>query len=189
MKRIIFYLGLAAATSVVSCMKMDMAEEPALTIVEGGFMTPLSMPNYAETKDLILDAKTATSTTMLTGKTTTGAAFYNGGFPVLRANSGDAVRVKLQNGLSEASNIHFHGLLTPANMDGHPKDVAAAGGAFNYAFRVNQRAATTWFHPHPDMKTGSQVYKGLAGMFIVNDAEEAALKLPSSYPPLTRQWV
>ncbi len=36
-----------------------------------------------------------------------------------------------------------------------------------------------WYHPHPHMLTGEQVCLGLAGAFIINDAEEAALNLPS----------
>jgi blue copper oxidase len=165
--------------SAWGCMKMDTTvTEPALTITEGSFSTPLSIPTVLNAKNLILEAKTATSTTMMEGKTATGLALYNGSIPVIRAMKGDAVQIKLQNNLSEESNIHWHGLLTPATMDGHPKDVANAGTAFNYVFNINQRAATAWFHPHPHMKTGSQVFKGLAGMFIVNDAEEVALKLP-----------
>ena len=37
----------------------------------------------------------------------------------------------------------------------------------------------TWYHPHPHFKTGKQVFQGLAGLFIINDLEEATLNLPS----------
>jgi len=36
-----------------------------------------------------------------------------------------------------------------------------------------------WYHPHPHMLTGEQVAMGLAGAFLVTDAEETALGLPS----------
>ena len=36
---------------------------------------------------------------------------------------------------------------------------------------MNNRPGTYWFHPHPDKITGPQVYRGLAGMFIVEDDE------------------
>lgn len=64
-------------------------------------------------------------------------------------------------------------------MDGHPDQLAHAGGSFRYQFTVNQRAGLSWYHPHPHEKTGKQVFQGLAGLFIINDAEEAALNLPS----------
>jgi FtsP/CotA-like multicopper oxidase with cupredoxin domain len=63
--------------------------------------------------------------------------------------------------------------------DGHPAQAIAPGGTCSYSFPVNQRAALNWYHPHPHMLTGEQVALGLAGGFIVNDAEEAALGLPS----------
>ncbi len=160
-------------------MKMDTTvTEPALQIAEGNFDTPLSIPSILDAKNTTLTAQTA-NVTLMQGKTTANGLLYNASIPVFRTQKGDGINIKLQNKLTEESNIHWHGLLTPANMDGHPKDVATAGGSFNYTFTINQRAATTWFHPHPHMKTGKQVYGGLAGMFIVNDAEEAALKLPS----------
>ena len=159
------------------CMKMD-TTEPVLNIVEGGFDTPLSIPTILSPQNLILEAKTSSST-FLKGKTTANALLYNGTIPVIRVNKGDAFNINLKNNLAEESNIHWHGLLTPANMDGHPKDVASAGASRNYAFPINQRAATTWFHPHPHMKTGKQVFMGLAGMLIVNDPAEKALNLPS----------
>lgn len=99
--------------------------------------------------------------------------------PTFRVNKADAVNILLENNLSEHTNVHWHGLKIPALMDGHPDQVANAGGTFRYQFTVNQRAGLSWYHPHPHGKTGKQVFQGLAGMFLINDAEEAALNLPS----------
>lgn len=182
MKKVSFYLVWAAISmvAVLGCMKMDMTTttESALTIIEGAFTTPLSIPTILRSQGITLESKAA-STSLINGKTTTNTLLYNGTIPIIKAYQGAMANITLKNSLSEESNIHWHGLLTPANMDGHPKDVALAGATRNYSFTVNQRAATTWFHPHPHMKTGKQVFGGLAGMFIVNDAEEAALNLPS----------
>lgn len=162
---------------VVGCMKMDNMAT-TVTVTESSFDTPLSIPTVLSPKNLVLEAKTS-ATTLLKGKTTSNALLFNGTLPVIRANKGDVVNVNFKNSLSEESNIHWHGMLTPANMDGHPKDVAAAGASRNYTYTINQRAATTWFHPHPHMRTAKQAYMGLAGMFIVNDPQETALGLPS----------
>ena len=169
---------IATLIALMGCMKMDNNMETTVNIAEGGFDTPLSMPTTLSTNNLTLEAK-RTAVTLLKGKTTVNALLYNSSLPLIRANTGDVVNVNLKNSLSEESNIHWHGMLTPANMDGHPKDVAAAGTSRNYTFTIGQRAATTWFHPHPHMKTARQAYMGLAGMFIVNDPQEAALNLPS----------
>ena len=64
-------------------------------------------------------------------------------------------------------------------MDGHPRFAIEPGQTYVYEFEVINRAGMNWFHPHPDMLTGQQAYAGLAGLFIVTDPEEAALKLPA----------
>ena len=99
--------------------------------------------------------------------------------PIIRIRKGALMRVRFTNDLSEPSSIHWHGLLVPERMDGHPRDVVAPGGSYVYEFPVLNRAGTYWFHPHPHSLTGGQVYRGLAGLFIVSDDEEAGLNLPS----------
>jgi FtsP/CotA-like multicopper oxidase with cupredoxin domain len=99
--------------------------------------------------------------------------------PTLRARKGDVVDVTLENQLTEPTNIHWHGLTVPADMDGHPMDVIAPGSSFRYTFPILDTAGTYWYHPHPDMITAPQVYKGMAGFFLVEDDDEAALGLPS----------
>lgn len=99
--------------------------------------------------------------------------------PILRVKKGQRIQVRLKNDLPAPTIIHWHGLLIPEEMDGHPRSVIAPGATFEYDFQVNNRAGMYWFHPHPHQLTGPQVYYGLAGLFIVSDDEEAALGLPS----------
>jgi FtsP/CotA-like multicopper oxidase with cupredoxin domain len=99
--------------------------------------------------------------------------------PTMKLNSGQSMNVNFVNQLNEKTNIHWHGLKIPANMDGHPENFINAGGSFNYNFTVNQRAGLYWYHPHAEGTTGKQVFQGLAGLIIVNDSEETALNLPS----------
>jgi FtsP/CotA-like multicopper oxidase with cupredoxin domain len=111
-----------------------------------------------------------------------GAALaYNGYLPgpTFRADRNDSVSVNLGNGLSQETTVHWHGMVVPTAADGHPKDAVAPGGNYLYGYPIQQRAALNWYHPHPHMITGEQVCLGLAGAFIVNDAEEALLGLPS----------
>lgn len=99
--------------------------------------------------------------------------------PIFRVKRGQRIQVKLKNELSDPTIIHWHGLLIPEEMDGHPRYAIAPGATYDYDFTVLNRAGTYWFHPHPHGLTGPQVYFGLAGLFIVSDEEEAALGLPS----------
>lgn len=106
---------------------------------------------------------------------------YNGYFPgpTFRANAGDQANIQFTNGLADSTSVHWHGMVVPTEADGQPQDLVAPGAAKSYQFPIVQRACLNWYHPHPHMETGSQVVRGLAGAFIINDAEEAALGLPS----------
>ncbi len=106
---------------------------------------------------------------------------YNGLLPgpTLVASRGDAADIQLNNGLSEPTITHWHGMVVDYLNDGNPRLVIPSNASYHYNFAINQRAALNWYHPHPHMLTGKQVAMGLAGAFIVRDAEEAALGLPS----------
>ncbi len=99
--------------------------------------------------------------------------------PILRVRKGQRVRIAFTNNLPEQSIVHWHGLHVPDDMDGHPRHAIGPGQTYVYEFQVLNRAGTYWFHPHPHGLTGPQVYKGLAGLFIISDDEERAAGLPS----------
>jgi hypothetical protein len=99
--------------------------------------------------------------------------------PIFRVKQGQRVQVRLKNELPDPTIIHWHGLLIPEEMDGHPRYAIAPGESFEYDFQVINRAGMYWFHPHPHQLTAPQVYYGLAGLFIVSDDEETALGLPA----------
>ena len=107
---------------------------------------------------------------------------YNGVLPgpTFHAQRGDSAGILFTNGLGEATTVHWHGMIVPGGAtDGHPRYTVAPTASQPYNFTINQRACLNWYHPHPHMLTGKQVNLGLAGAFIVNDPEEAALGLPS----------
>ena len=99
--------------------------------------------------------------------------------PIFRVEKGQQIQVRLKNELPDPTIIHWHGLRLAEEMDGHPRYVIAPGANYEYDFQVINRAGMYWFHPHTHQLTGSQVYYGLAGLFIVSDDEEAALGLPA----------
>jgi FtsP/CotA-like multicopper oxidase with cupredoxin domain len=99
--------------------------------------------------------------------------------PVIRVRKGQRVRIRFANTLDEPSIVHWHGLDVPEAADGHPRFAIPPGAEYVYEFEVMNRAGTYWYHPHPHGKTGRQVYRGLAGVFVVSDDEEDALALPN----------
>ncbi|MBP9945973.1 MAG: multicopper oxidase domain-containing protein [Vicinamibacteria bacterium] len=112
---------------------------------------------------------------------TTSLLTFGGSYPspTLRARVGELFELQFENRLTEATNIHWHGLAVPAEADGYPTDVIPPGGTRQYRFRIADRAGTYWYHPHPDGRTAAQVYGGMAGFFIVEDDADRGLGLPT----------
>ncbi len=98
--------------------------------------------------------------------------------PIIKVHQGEKIRIRFNNVIPEESIVHWHGLHVPAIMDGHPRYVIPQGQSYLYEFEVKNRAGTYWYHPHPHGRTGPQVYRGLAGLFLVSDEEEQDLGLP-----------
>ena len=109
--------------------------------------------------------------------------------PVIRLRRGQQVRVRFANQLAEDSIVHWHGLDVPESADGHPRLAVGHGREYVYEFEVTNRAGTYWYHPHPHMRTGAQVYQGLAGLLLVQDDEEdsAGAALGGNRAPLRLQ--
>ena len=108
---------------------------------------------------------------------------FNGSYlgPTLRAHRGEQVAVKVHNELPTATTVHWHGMHLPARSDGGPHQLVAPGATWEPTWRVDQPAATLWYHPHPHGETADHVSRGLAGMFIVDDDESDRLPLPHAY--------
>jgi len=101
--------------------------------------------------------------------------------PTLKLNNGDDVSLNYTNNLDETTTMHGHGMHVPANMDGAAHQPIKSGETWSAKYKVNQRACTNWYHPHLMGKTAEHVYKGLAGLIIVEDEEIRALDLPKTY--------
>lgn len=108
---------------------------------------------------------------------------YNGSFlgPVIRVSKGEQVNVHVNNKLKEATTVHWHGLEVEGEKDGGPHQGIEPGTTWEPSFTVNQQAATLWYHPHFGGNTATQVYKGLAGLFYVDDEVSKSLNIPKEY--------
>jgi FtsP/CotA-like multicopper oxidase with cupredoxin domain len=101
--------------------------------------------------------------------------------PTLRAERDDQVTVNVDNALPEATTIHWHGMHLPAEADGGPHQMIEPGERWSPSWTIDQPAASLWYHPHLMGETEDHVYRGLAGMFLLDDPEASALSLPSEY--------
>jgi FtsP/CotA-like multicopper oxidase with cupredoxin domain len=158
------------------------------TVGEVEFDRELAIPPLAESE---VDARgrQVFDLTMQRGETDLGRDGptetwgVNGSYlgPTLRAERGEEVLVNVSNDLGEESTLHWHGMHLPAEMDGGPHQMIGDGDSWSPTWRVDQPAATLWYHPHPHGETAEHVYRGVAGMFILDDKGEAKLPLPKEY--------
>ncbi len=155
----------------------------ALLIVQFGVSqnNPLIIPPTIETTNINLNLQNSTHQFLPGQITATMGA--NGSIlgPTLIVNQGDNLDINVTNNLGQTTTIHWHGMHVSAANDGGPHTTIAPGATWNPQFTVLDKAATYWYHPHLHEFTDEHVSKGIAGLIIVKDTEEAALNLPRTY--------
>ncbi|MFF0744421.1 multicopper oxidase family protein [Streptomyces sp. NPDC004111] len=190
-KRVLIVLGTLAAVFVAAVGGLFVSVWTGAEISTVGttdFRNELKVPPLAASvvdKDgtRVFDLRMQAGTTEFLPGTKTPTWGFNGSYlgPTLRAARGEKVKVRVSNGLDEASSVHWHGMHVPARMDGGPHQEVAAGKTWTPYWKIDQPAATLWYHPHPHGRTEAHVRRGLAGMFLVDDAKAGALALPKRY--------
>ncbi|MDT0346421.1 multicopper oxidase family protein [Streptomyces litchfieldiae] len=128
--------------------------------------------------------------------------------PTFIAQGGRTALVTVRNSLPVPTSTHLHGGVTPPDSDGYPTDLVLPvgsdpdapesnwtpdtahgmhvapedwtlhAGEKTYEYPLRQRAATLWYHDHRMDFSAPQVWRGLAGFFLVRDEEEQGLPLP-----------
>jgi FtsP/CotA-like multicopper oxidase with cupredoxin domain len=144
-----------------------------------GTRSPLAVPATLSVAAASLLA--APGTARIAGHELSSAWLFNGLLPgpTIHARRGEQAHIHLLNHLPEPTIVHWHGVLVPADADGHPRHAIGPGASLDYEFPIVQRAGTFWYHPHAHHRTAGQIQRGLAGFFIIADEEEDALGLPS----------
>ena len=157
------------------------------TVGEVDFDRRLAIPPLAESRldeqgRRVFDLRAGVGSSDF-GRGQTRTAGFNGAYlgPTLRATRGENVVVNVHNGLSEATTVHWHGMHLPARMDGGPREPIRPGTTYSPTWRIDQPASTLWYHPHPHLRSEAQVYRGLAGMFIIDDPGTDVAELPRRY--------
>jgi FtsP/CotA-like multicopper oxidase with cupredoxin domain len=139
-------------------------------------------PSFDSQGRKVFELDIARGRARLLGGTRTATWGVNGEYlgPTLRASRGDRVLVRVTNGVAEPTTIHWHGMHLPAAADGGPHQPIPPGTTWSPSWQIDQPAATLWYHAHPEGRTGDHVYRGVAGMFLLDDAGVPA-SLPDDY--------
>lgn len=76
------------------------------------------------------------------------------------------------------TSTHLHGSASLPQYDGYASDITPPGQWKDYHYPNFQEARTLWYHDHGVAHTAENDYSGLAGQYILLDAQERALPLP-----------
>jgi len=162
--------------------------QPRLFASETGrFLTPLKVPplleSTAASEGKTFDLSVAAGNSEFLPGLSTPTLGMNGTFlgPTIRCSAGDRVTLRVKNALAEPTALHWHGLHIPARFDGGPHQVVKPGAVWEPSFEIKQKASLCWYHSHLMGRTGEQVLRGLAGLFLIEDDESQSLRLPSEY--------
>lgn len=151
------------------------------TAIQVSAQNPLLIPSTLQGTSIELTLQNGTHQFYEGINTTTMGANGNILGPTLLLKKGDFVDFKVNNQIADITTIHWHGMHVSPENDGGPHTTIAPNTTWNPSFTILDKAATYWYHPHLHEKTNEHVSKGIAGMIIVTDDEEAALALPRTY--------
>ncbi len=151
------------------------------------FSWPLQIPELLEPKikngEKIFELIPVKGETVFFEGNTTTTMGYNQGYlgPTIRVNRGDSFVAKVTNTLDIDTTVHWHGMHVPPEMDGTPHQNIAPGETWTARYPILNEASTMWYHPHPHGQTAEQVFRGLVGLFLIEDENSQSLDLPNTY--------
>jgi CopA family copper-resistance protein len=106
--------------------------------------------------------------------------------PLLRWREGDTVTLSVTNRLREQTSIHWHGVRSPADMDGVPGlsfPGIDPGQTFVYRIPVRQYG-TYWYHSH----SGFQEQTGHYGPLIIERRGKDPIQFDREYVVMLSDW-
>ena len=169
----------------------------------GAATTTMQMAQTTQWLGLVDPNNAPLQTTVWGYGLSTGAVSYPG--PTLVANSNSVANIEWRNNLPQthlipldstyhravATNgiptvVHVHGAHVEAASDGNTEAWYTSGYAQKgpkwtkslYTYGNTQEGATLWYHDHALGMTRLNVYAGLAGFYLLNDANDQAVNLP-----------
>ncbi len=174
--------GIGAATTIVGAVgtwRSFGAGGSALTGSAGG--TTLTEPDVLTSSNGSLEVTLRAAAGVTLDGRTTQALGYNGSSPgpSLVVRPGDVLRVRLENDLSEPTNLHTHGLhVSPEGNSDNIFRRVDPGTSADYEYRIpeDHPTGTFWYHPHHHGSVADQVFAGLYGALLVVGTDEPTVE-------------
>ncbi|PJG83827.1 multicopper oxidase domain-containing protein [Caviibacterium pharyngocola] len=144
----------------------------------------LFIPNLIELrrgKPLFLGME-RTQTQLIAGKSTEVWGF-NGNYlgPTIKIRRGEFAKLNYRNNLPQMVAMNIQGLQVSGELLGGVAKVFKPSESWAPIVPINQAAATCWYHACTLGTSAYQTYRGLAGMWIIEDDESRKSALPQKY--------
>lgn len=101
--------------------------------------------------------------------------------PTVRVRSGSFVKLTYTNSLPEPISINIQGLLASTDMVGSNHRVLNPKSSWSPIVSVQQTASSSWYHADTMLKSAVQLYRGIAGLWIIDDENSRKSGLPNQY--------
>ncbi|MFC0309753.1 multicopper oxidase domain-containing protein [Gallibacterium trehalosifermentans] len=105
--------------------------------------------------------------------------FYLG--PTIKMKQKDFLRLTYRNSLSETIAINIQGLQANGEISGSINRNIAPQTSWSPIIPIKQSASTCWYHSDTIGRSAYQSYRGLAGMWIIEDEESKQSFIPNKY--------
>ncbi|UAX41415.1 multicopper oxidase domain-containing protein [Pasteurella canis] len=108
---------------------------------------------------------------------------FNGQYlgPTVKIRQGDFAKVNYRNNLSQAVALNIQGIQASGELLGGVGRVLQPKETWSPIIPVTQSAATCWYHSVTLANSAYQTYRGLVGMWIIEDNESRKSPLPQKY--------
>lgn len=149
--------------------------------------TALTAPNERVPRDVALSLDISEQTRQIAGRQARALTINDSlPGPLIELYEGQMATLRVSNHLTEASSIHWHGILLPYQFDGVPAvsfPGIAPGETFEARFPLRQHG-TYWYHSH----SGVQEQQGVYGPLIVHPAEPEELTYERDHVVVLSDW-
>lgn len=101
--------------------------------------------------------------------------------PTVRINSGDFIKLTYTNSLPQPLSINIQGLLAQSDTLGSASRPIEPNSSWSPILSVQQPSATLWYHADTMLNSAFQIYRGIAGLWLIEDNESRKATLPNRY--------
>lgn len=101
--------------------------------------------------------------------------------PTIKMKQNDFLRLTYRNNLSEAIAINIQGLQANGEISGSINRNIAPQTSWSPIIPIKQSASTCWYHSDTIGRSAYQSYRGLVGMWIIEDEQSKKGLIPNKY--------